>query len=412
MNSWYKKTLVGLGIAGTALGATFIVPNAEPIEQPVKVLTYDEKVNDARQKLASGTISVRGAIAGLDAKDKANIKGEEIAKKVKKEKVKRSNYDIEIVDIEPIEGGVQVFVRAWQNGKQIGFGTDGTVDIERFRIINPPVLVPDPNGDIVQVTQASKELGISRSESRLREDPKEAIMQTIESNLSGMKNIYDSSKIVSGKVGNTTTTVYSGASDEYVYANLSTWSGSYNSGGVGSSNTATILAIQASKETSTYVIYRSPMPFDTSAIGSDTISAATFYFTPQTINDSGPDDMYAALDKVTTITPATGDYALSNWASVDQATRRDFTGLVVDTESSMALNATGISNINGSGTTNFGMRASFDMDNTTPTGAAAGKRLFPYASEQTGTTKDPRLVIEHSAAAATETLRTFVPQPF
>ncbi len=52
--------------------------------------------------------------------------------------------------MESIDGGVQVFARAWDaNDRQIGFGKDGTVDIERFRIFNPPILVSDPKGDIV-----------------------------------------------------------------------------------------------------------------------------------------------------------------------------------------------------------------------------------------------------------------------
>ena len=51
--------------------------------------------------------------------------------------------------IEEIEGGIQIFAQAWNlDGTQVGFGKDGTVDIERFQIINPPILVPDENGDV------------------------------------------------------------------------------------------------------------------------------------------------------------------------------------------------------------------------------------------------------------------------
>jgi hypothetical protein len=107
------------------------------------------------------------------------------------------------------------------------------------------------------------------------------------------------------------------------------------------------------------------------------------------------------LDKVTTITPATSDYNITNHATVDQATRVAISGYTVNTETSLTLNATGRGNINKTGTTNFGFRFSFDMDNTTPAGTSGSQRVFPYSSEEAGTTKDPRLVVEHSASATT-----------
>lgn len=54
--------------------------------------------------------------------------------------------DIKILSIEKIKDGISIFAQAWRNGEQIGFGKDGSIDIERFRIFNPPILVRDPNG--------------------------------------------------------------------------------------------------------------------------------------------------------------------------------------------------------------------------------------------------------------------------
>lgn len=307
--------------------------------------------------------------------------------------------EIEIVDIKTIEGGVQVFARAWNNGTQIGFGKDGTVDIERFIIINPPILVPDEQGLVIIEQEALPEFNLPAQTLRYREDPEQAVLQVIASNIQGMTNKHDSSRIEVNKRGMTTTTVYAGANDGYVYDVETTWAAVRAAGGQGSSFTATILAIQGTRETaSEFVLYRSPIPFDTSSIpDTDTIDSAVFYFTPNTINFSGSDTNHACLDTVTTITPSTSNYAISNWGGVDQATRRPFSNLVVNTESSMALNATGLGNINKTGTTNFGMRTNLDMDNTTPASISTTERLFPYASEQSGTTRDPRLVVEHTA---------------
>lgn len=311
------------------------------------------------------------------------------------------NLEIEIIEVNEIEGGVEIFARAWSNGQQIGFGNNGSVDIERFRIFNPPILVPDPNGEIA-IEVGSLELGVPITTERYREDPEEATLQVLERTIAGMANAHLNTTIELGKRGNTTSTFYAGANDGYAFDVETTWAAVRSAAGQGSSYTATILAVQASRETaSEWVIYRSPMPFDTSAIpDSDVISAANIYFTPQTADTGGADAQSMCLDKVTTITPATGNYNITNHATVDQATRLAISTMSVNTETNLALNATGISNINKTGTTNFGFRFSFDMDNTTPASVSAVQRIFPYASEQSGTTRDPRLVVEHAAAGA------------
>lgn len=64
------------------------------------------------------------------------------------------DIEIEIISVEEIEGKyVEILARAWTVGKnnkrsQLGFGPNGTVDIERFRLNNPAVLVYDPNGEL------------------------------------------------------------------------------------------------------------------------------------------------------------------------------------------------------------------------------------------------------------------------
>src|SRR3990167_1737916 len=88
-----------------------------------------------------------------NSKEKSQIKSLEIAK------LKHSGVyngiqhgtKIEIIgEVKAIEingqHGIELFARAWRGTQQLGFGSDGSVEIERFRIFNPPILVDDPNG--------------------------------------------------------------------------------------------------------------------------------------------------------------------------------------------------------------------------------------------------------------------------
>jgi len=61
-----------------------------------------------------------------NSKERANIKGKEIAKVNFRGKHTdtKTKIKIEITDIKEIEGGVEVFARAWKGKKQLGFGKD------------------------------------------------------------------------------------------------------------------------------------------------------------------------------------------------------------------------------------------------------------------------------------------------
>ena len=147
-----------------------------------------------------------------NAKERADIKGAEIAKHDFRglHNDRKTGIRIEITKIEKIKGGVQIFARAWKNGKQLGFGKDGSVDIERFRIFNPPVLVDDPNGTITRdiFDIDGNKTGVRR----LREDPAEAMRQVIAHNAKLVGK--EGTKIVEGKIGNTTDTFYPDADPE------------------------------------------------------------------------------------------------------------------------------------------------------------------------------------------------------
>ncbi len=151
------------------------------------------------------------------ASEKAYIKSREIAGRDFKGEYTNTQYDVRIEIIGEVKeiningkSGIELFAKAWRDDKQLGFGKDGSVDIERFRIFNPPILVDDPNGEIVR-EWTDEETGLLKQR-KLREDPLQAIKEVIAHNVTlvGKNN----GKIVIGKVGNTTSTFYPDANPE------------------------------------------------------------------------------------------------------------------------------------------------------------------------------------------------------
>ena len=120
----------------------------------------------------------------------------------------------------------------------------------------------------------------------LREDPREAVLQVIEHNLTVMKNVHDDAHIVVGKIGRTTSTFFPDANAE------STSVDGYSSYDASTSGWATIQPAATggsasdtdASSNSVYIgaispwswLYRAFYLFDTSAIGTDTIDSATF----------------------------------------------------------------------------------------------------------------------------------------
>src|SRR3989304_1790351 len=140
-----------------------------------------------------------------------------------------ADIDIEIISSKAIEGGVEIMARAWNGAKPIplytsalgsdikkfgleskfyaayqilglpapvlndneqykfqtgeispnkpiGFGKDGSVETERFRFYNPPIMVDDPAGIIIR---ESTDMEGKITQRRLREDPAQAIKESL-----------------------------------------------------------------------------------------------------------------------------------------------------------------------------------------------------------------------------------------
>lgn len=357
-------------------------------------------------------------IFNKSAKERATIKGREIAKLEAIPRTPRLLFDIEVVSMSPIQGGIEVFARAWdKQGAQVGFGADGSVDLERFRIFNPPILVPHQNGQILREWEAqdSKTGELITLSRTLREDTQEALLQVIEQNLSVMKNVHiGSQKIEKNKKGRTTSTFYtspasSAPADGTVYRNLDdnfyAWTNIRNNEGnlvnysAVSSEFGSIRGASIDGYTN---MARSIFGFDTSPLGTDAISSATFsVFASADGNDAF--GQRAVLDHKASVASTTvlsaSDYNIGGWDGVRQSdTEIVFSSWDSGYAQNFALNATGTSNINKSGFTWFGGRTDKDMDNTQPSiPSFQTNSVNSYFADQSGTTQDPRLVVEHAA---------------
>jgi len=328
--------------------------------------------------------------------------------------IDRETLEIEIVEVNPIADGVEVFARAWSNKKQIGFGKDGTVDIERFLIHNPPVLVDDPAGDIIVDDPGDEERGVPPSVRRLREDPEASLLDSITTTMDVMTNLHDDSRIIVGKRGNTTSTFYPAAGanspvDGYAYRQVSatSWAGIRDGNGTHNSTTVAnnnVVWVRTAAASPNFLgLLRSFYAFDTSAIDTDEISSATLsiYGTSveQTLTGQAVSLVAGTLANTNNI--VNSDYQgtvgnVTKFASDINVASWNTSGF-----NNFALNASGIAHINKTGVSIFSGRHKADVEDVAPThpGAQRDSIANGYFADQTGTSNDPKLVVEHSAAA-------------
>ena len=308
-----------------------------------------------------------------------------------------NEYEIEIVDTGLIDGGIEVFARAWKNGVQLGFGKDGSVDIERFRIFNPPILVDDPLGDIVRPYEDAE--GVAQ-ERRLREDPEEALKRSLVHIVSLIGK--SEATIEVGKIGNTTDTFYPSAGAvspadgrAYRLATDTTWAGARDTAaGTGASATESqIYAGAELRATGKYEVTRLFFNFDTSTIGSgQQIDTSTFSLYCGSDTTGGGQFGLVQTTPAGNDTVVVGDYDAMTIDSPTEGSAR-----VTHASSQyndFSMNADGKGWVNTTGVTNLGIRYDYDIDDTTPT---ARRYRQIYAADSAGTANDPKLVVEHSA---------------
>lgn len=367
-------------------------------------------------------MAIKDLIKDKDRKEKANIKGLEIAKvdfKGEHTNAKYPKIKIDIISIEAIEGGVQVLAKGWKDGKQLGFGKDGSVEIEKFNIYNPPILVEDTNGDIVR-SSVDSETGETVTR-KLKEDPSEAIRQTIAHNVSlvGKEN----TTITKGKVGNTTSTFYSIVDGD---GTIFSGTGAYSQAGfdaqhdlaTGSSverGANALISVYYSPSENRTRIRRGFLPFDTSDIpDGDTIDSATVSLDGyMKDNDATTDSTWSWLNVVQTTQNDTSNLVVADYdtcGAVDNptegATRIAYSALPqtigARAYTDWTLNATGLTWIVKTGVSKLGMRDGMDaLDHWVSglTGFDKYNAIDMVYSDAAGTSQDPKLVVVHSAPA-------------
>lgn len=369
-----------------------------------KLLTILATLGLIATAFAQETQTIESSLQGKTPAAIAQIKGKEMAK-IAKGKYNRGKISIEIVDRKEINGGVEVFARAWKNGKQIGFGKDGTVDIERFRIFNPPILVDDPAGKIVREWGEKRPDGtIAMKRRTLREDPKEALLQVIEHNLAIMKNVHDGSAIIVGKRGNTTSTFYPAAGnnspiDGWIRASGASWAAAHDAtDGSVVNTTNTTLLLETQHDGGTFIIARIMTLFDTSSITStNTITAATWsgYVSETSDNDNDGQDYISLVTATPAANNALSTADFDQFGSTKQSGDLDI-GSITTGYHTLTLNATGLGNISKTGITKFGVREGHDIENASISSTGTNiNSVTMYAADNSGTTADPKLVVEH-----------------
>lgn len=361
-----------------------------------------------------------GAVGNLirektDAKERATLKGAEIAKlgALSRRNIKFSgaDYDIEIVSMNAIEGGVEVFARAWDGNGQIGFGKDGSVDVERFRIFNPPILVADGTQTLTEDREGNPCLV-----DNFKEDVELAILQSLAHIIKVKKEKHGSERIVPGVVGNTTSTFYPAAGANapvdgtvgLLAANQS-WATKHDAltGDSADVNFNSDPKLRGGTVSDTWSsITRTAILFDTSSIpDTDVISSATLSLKGTSIVDTNFDQKAGIVGS----TPAannditTADY--DQFGTTRYASDIDLGSLSGSAYNDFALNATGIAAISKTSYSKFGVRLSSDIDNSPPAWVSSGQATFQFAAADTsGTDSDPKLVVEHAAPITTVSL--------
>lgn len=359
-------------------------------------------------------------LIGKSIEEKADIKSDAIAVSLTKNETHDRTLTIKVNDVEKIEGGIAVFVQAWNGAEQIGFG-DGTIDIERFRIFNPPILVPDPAGDILQEWTTHDGVAMSR---RLRLDPNEAILQTLEHAISvvGKTGI----DIIEGTIGNTVSTFYPAAGanspmdayyQEETSASFATARGVAACDYAATTDTSGALGFFRYVDVTPNVtrFSRVAILFNIAAVATDVISSAVFSVYCISADNTIPGQSVCLVSSAPAANNAasTSDFAVANWGTTEYATRIAGTSFSTSAYNDYTLNAGGLTFLRTaidsvSGITKFGLRNSGDVDNVAPTHpGGAGEKNFEincYLSDQTsgetGTSTDPKLVVTHAPAGS------------
>ena len=326
----------------------------------------------------------------------AQIKSKELAKIKFDKPFTKGDFEIKIIgDIKAINGGIELFATAFKNGKQVGFGKDGSVEIERFRIFNPRILTDDPNGDII--IKEENEKGEIR-ERRVKKDLEQATKNTLAYVI--QKHGKDGKNIIKGKIGHTITVLYPTLNGRIGCQSASDWAtvrgaSAGTTGEYGDAVDTTATVLWGRDKSSPWQIVRNFLYWDTSVIAGEISSAVISLYNTYQFGD-GYSNKYVVF---VAATPAGDDALVTEDYDQRGSTKFSNNQAISSGETSpneykdFTLNASGLAGINQSGITTLAMLTGRDFDNVT---AQVDSFWYYRTVNYDGTDTDPIMTVEHT----------------
>lgn len=307
--------------------------------------------------------------------------------------IQRGRFTLSVQRASISGGRVEIFARVYRDGVQLGFGPDGTVDVERFVIHNPPLLVPDDVGDIVrQYTDLVTQEVIER---RFRVDVREALLTAI----AGMvqRAAKNGRNIIPGKEGRSVTVFYADATDGFITSSNATYSTARSGSGQTADDTNTVFSAGQVLNAGTYFCYEGFIQFDTSSIAdAATINSALLSLNVSADASTTDFTIEARLkDWGTGLT--TADWvAGASLGSQTLLASVSTSGISTDVYLDLTSDAAFVSNINKTGATRLMLCSSRHRGNNTPAGFEFA--VF-YSADNVGTSQDPMLTVDATSFA-------------
>jgi len=335
-----------------------------------------------------------------EPKEKARFKAREISK-LSLSDFEDGDLRVKVHSLSHLgNGGIEVMVQAWEGKKQLGFGSDFDTDKERFKIWNPPIMVDDPNGEIVLRSEDEKG---NVSFRYLREDPIQALKETLSRVIRQTGKV---SKIKKGSIGNTTSVFYPAVDGRTQNNDAGSWATVIASAGDAFADSDTNRNIVGFGCTSTLNQYDTILhgwfKFDTSALpDTDVVSAATLAIYVATKDSTlGGSISFVNGTVASTTNLAATDHL--NYNTTKFATDWTYAGLTTGAYNNAALNASGIAAISLTGYTTIALVTEAELTGVQPSwGSLQSSVMEARLVEFAGTSSDPTLTVTHAAAAST-----------
>ena len=346
------------------------------------------------------------------AGERAKYKGQAIVdalSRIEHQEMDCGDYQVQIKDLRAFDEGVKYDARVFQNGKAVGMGRDGSVEWERFQVVNPPILVPDGTKTEFDTIKGK------RLHDNYEENLEAALLADLAHTISVKQQKHGPEGIVKGRVGQTTTTVYPDAHPETNstdgwarranasgenWATMRAGAGDYAvDDGSGASNGIILMSCNAGAAMTQ--LRRAFTGFSIRAVSSgDVIDSAVWsIYLGVRDSDGSQSGVLTNGDLASDTAIVAADYQNHGGTTECSASRINFSSHTENAYNSLTLDSDGLAVISaekGSGTANFGFIFSADFDNSDPSSVNLSVYITGRYADYTGTSSDPKLVIEHS----------------